>query len=110
VMHSVMIDTSVNCPTNSRMWFDTVDLLQFSMSSVALLNALMLPAMSSLTAMYSLVMLPYITLVVKFATLSYASACSTPVFYRQTVESILTGSLAARKTLTFSTNTDNTVC
>jgi len=28
-MHSIMIDTSVNCPTNSRMWFDTVALLQF---------------------------------------------------------------------------------
>jgi hypothetical protein len=38
------------------------------------------------------------------------SACSTPVFYKDTVEGILTGNLAAHRTLTYSTHADNIAC
>jgi len=38
------------------------------------------------------------------------SACSTPLFYRLTVESILTGSSAAHRTVTFITHIDNIAC
>jgi hypothetical protein len=66
------------------------------------------PAMSSLSPTYDLVGSPYLAPVVKFIACKFglfASACSTPVFYRRTVESILTGSSAAHRTLTFSIRT-----
>jgi hypothetical protein len=81
----------------------------FNRRSQPFLNALVLPGMSSLTATYSLVASPYLTPVVNFTVLSYghlASACRTLVFYRRTVENILTGSSAAHRTLTFSIRTD----
>ena len=63
--------------------------------------------------MNGLVELPYPTTVVKFTACSFghlAWSCSTPVFYRSTVGSILTGSSAAHRTLTSSTHTDNIAC
>ena len=55
----------------------------------------------------------YLVPVVKFIACSFghlASACNTPAIYRHTVESFLTDSSAAHKTLTFSTHTDNIAC
>ena len=83
------------------------------MSFAAFLNSLVLPATSSLTAIYRLVIPSNLTPVAKFTARSFwhlAWTCSTPVFYRRTVQSNLTGSSAAHKTLTFSTRTDNIAC
>ena len=66
--------------------------------------------MSSLTAMYGLMSVPYLTPVLNFTAFRFghlATTCSTAVFYRCTVESILIGSLAAHRILTFSAHTDN---
>ena len=66
---------------------------------------LVLPAISSLSASYELVASPYLTPVVKFMACSFGhitSACSTPMFYRCTWQSILTRSSTAQRTLTFS--------
>jgi hypothetical protein len=71
------------------------------------LNAVVLPAMLSLIASL------YLTPVVNFILCSLehlASACSITMFYRRTGESIVTGSSAAQRTLSFSTHTDNIAC
>jgi hypothetical protein len=73
----------------------------------------MLHAISSLSAKYSLVVSSYLTPVLNFNACSFAHltwACSTPLFYRHTVQNILTGSSAAHKTLNFSTHTDTIIC
>ena len=54
--------------------------------------------------------MPCLTPVVNYTASSFghlASACSTPVLYRRTVESIVTVSSAADRTLTLSIHTDN---
>jgi len=56
------------------------------------LNSPLLPAMSSPSATYCIVSLTYLTLVVNFSAFRFghrAAACSTPVFYRRTLENIL---------------------
>jgi len=71
--------------------------------------------MSSLTATYGLVASSCIANIVNFRPTACSfgnltSACSTPVFYRPTLENISTGSSADDRTLTFSTHTDNIAC
>jgi hypothetical protein len=63
------------------------------------------PALSSLPASYKLMASPYLTPVVKFMACScwhITSACSTPMFYRYSGQSILTRSSTTQRTLTFS--------
>jgi len=74
----------------------------FNRTSQAFLNGLFLPATSSQTVTYGLVASPCLTPVVKFISCSFGHltcTCNTPLFYRCTVESILTGSSAADRTL-----------
>jgi hypothetical protein len=62
---------------------------------------------------YGLVALPHLTAAVNLTACSFgqpASSYSTPVFYRHTVQNILTESSAAYKMLTFSKHTYNTAC
>jgi hypothetical protein len=77
------------------------------------LDAQLLRAMSSPTATYGLVTSPYLTPAENFIYFSFAHLtwnCSTPMFYWPTMESILTGSSAAHKSLNFSTHTGNVAC
>jgi len=82
--------------------------MKFNRKSQPFLNVLVLSAMTSLTATYGGVASPYLSHIVNFTEFSFghlATTCSTPVFYRRTVENILTGSSATQNTLTFSTHT-----
>jgi len=85
----------------------------FNRSFQPFLNVMVLTAMSSLSATYVLVALPYLPPVVNFTACSFGHlnwTCRTAVFYRCTVESILIGRSAAHKTLNFSTHTNNIAC
>ena len=64
-------------------------------TSQPFLSDLVLPTISKASASYEIVDLPFLTPVVKCMAYSFghlARTCNTPVFYRLTVESILTGS------------------
>jgi hypothetical protein len=72
-----------------------------------------LPAISSLAATYLLVASPYLTSVVKFIVCSIrrlASAWGTLMFYRRTLESILTWNSTSDMTRNFSIHTHNISC
>ena len=86
VMHSIMTDTHFIDPSGSSPW---------------------------LVATNGLMASPYLTTAAKYTACTFGhltSACSTPAFYRRTLESILTGSPSADRTLTFRTHTDNSDC
>ena len=61
-----MITTGGTGQTACSMWFNPDDFYRINRSSQPFLNALFLPAISSLTATYGLVASPYLTPAVNF--------------------------------------------
>ena len=102
-MHIIKILTCDTGQTHSN--FDLMLLIWFNSNRIFSRFYLTKFSCYILTISYvCLVASPYLKPAVKFTAFSFgqlSSACSTPVFYRRTAESILTGSSVAQKTLTF---------